>query len=218
MKWNAAIEQFPHCLLCEATLVQQASWKQLLGVHFTQPFCDRCAKGFILLEREIDGVYCIYEYNKAMRDFIQRFKFMNDVYLAHGFRVEISNAIKTIKKKHQGEVIVIPIPMHLAHKRTRTFAQVDELLNAAQIPFVQVLEKLTIEKQSTKSRNERLAVKALFRHSEEVHDWRIILFDDIKTTGTTMKLAKAALMQAGAKEVICVALAARRPIDSFEFS
>ncbi len=213
MKWNAAIEQFSHCLLCGAMLVQQASWKHLLGVHFTQPFCNRCAKNFTLLDREIDGVYCIYEYNLAMRDFIQRFKFMNDVYLAHGFRAEISSVIRTMKKKHQGESIVIPIPIHSANKRSRTFAQVDELLNAAQIPFVQTLEKLTIEKQSTKSRNERLAVETLFRHIEEVQNWRIILFDDIKTTGTTMKLAKEALMQAGAQEVICVALAARSQFD-----
>lgn len=199
-----AFQTFSNCLLCDTYLRIEPSWQQLFTVEFSETLCNRCVKKFNKIEQEIDGVYCIYEYNEAMRDYFHRYKFMGDVYLAHVFRKELAAILKGSLNK----TIILPIPMHEDNKKRRTFAQVDELLLAAHIPYNQFLRKLSKETQSSKTREERLAVENLFELIHSAQGNRFLLIDDVKTTGTTMRLAEKALLGGGAQEVKCVALAA----------
>ena len=93
--------------------------------------------------------------------------------------------------------------MHPDNLKIRTFAQVDELLKAANIPFEQHLTKLSKEQQSLKSRDERLQTPQLFGVIDPaiIKNKNILLIDDIYTTGTTMRHAEKVLKQAGAKDV-----------------
>ncbi len=66
------------------------------------------------------------------------------------------------------------------------------------------------KKQAKLSRRERLVEqRGVFRvrHPKRIQGKSIILLDDIVTTGATLSEAKKTLIQAGAKKVICVALA-----------
>lgn len=182
-----------HCLLCSQPLQTMASWKMLLTKQFPPSICGKCLDRF---ERS-SSQESLYRYNDAMKDFLHQYKFLQDVALAKVFRQELYTLFKHEK------ATIIPIPMHAEKQKTRTFAHMDELLKAAKIPYTQLLEKTTIETQSSKTREERLQTAPLFklRSDSTVEYKEYLLFDDIKTTGTTLQHARTVLEEAGAKNV-----------------
>lgn len=144
----------------------------------------------------------LYLYNEAMKAYIQRYKFLGDVVLAKAFSCTLHAHLKN------EQALIVPIPMHIENLKKRTFAPVDELLRAAEIPFVHLLTKTTTATQVGKTREERLQVSQLFDviHEAVVENKDIVLFDDLYTTGTTIRHAQHALLQAGACSVKAVTL------------
>ncbi|QPQ32394.1 ComF family protein [Lysinibacillus sp. JNUCC 51] len=181
------------CLLCSQPLQSAISWKILLTKQFQPTICDRCSARF----EHSSTATALYQYNDAMKDYLHQYKFLQDVALAKVFRQELHARLK-----HENATI-IPIPMHPLKQRERTFSHMEELLKAATIPFVQLLEKTTSETQSSKNREQRTQAAPLFRLMTEAHveHKEYLLFDDIKTTGTTLQHATVILMNAGARSV-----------------
>ena len=191
------------CLLCGAPFQETFGGQEFFIRQLPQTICARCEHKFEpIVEQREEGVISLFTYNAAMKDYIQRYKFMHDVVLAKVFNRTIAKALK-------GERAVInPIPMHEENLKKRTFAQVDELLKAAEIPFMQVLKKNTTATQVGKTREQRLQAEQLFdvENAEVVRGKVFLLFDDIYTTGTTMRHAKRALLECGAANVSLVTL------------
>lgn len=186
------------CLLCERPLQGGFGWKELMKKGLPQTICQRCEGKFQRIEQQgAQDVVSLYYYNEAMKDFLHRYKFLHDVLLAHVFNQAIQQQLKNEK------FTIVPIPMHLASLKKRTFAHVDELLNAAHIPFEHYLMKKSSEQQSLKSRQERLQTPQLFEVMErsKIANKEVLLIDDIYTTGTTILHAKKALLEAGASSV-----------------
>lgn len=208
------MQQFQKCLLCSQLISESNSWQQLLTRTFSPSICKRCAQKFKEIHNYVDDVYCIYEYNDAMRTYFQRYKFMKDVLLAHVFRTDVRNVLQMFLQNANKQFsmgaksLVVPIPMHKQQLEERTFAQVDELLNAANIPYTHLLEKNTTITQASKNRAQRIATRNLFSAQQSIKVEHVLLFDDIKTTGTTLKLAEQVLLENGIKKVIPIALAA----------
>ncbi len=182
-----------HCLLCSQLLKTSISWKTLLTKQFTPTICTSCSARF----EQSQSVTAIYQYNEAMKVYLHQFKFLQDIALAKVFRQELY--ARFTKEK----AIILPIPMHPIKQQERTFSHTDELLKAANIPFIQLLEKTTTETQGSKNREQRLRATPLFRLKARanVEHKDYLLFDDIKATGTTLQHAAEVLMQAGAKNV-----------------
>ncbi|WP_409368002.1 ComF family protein [Lysinibacillus sp. 38-6] len=181
------------CLLCAQPLHLVPSWKSLLFSHFPSCICDKCSAQF---ERSSMPT-ALYQYNDAMKTYLHQYKFLQDVALAKVFRQEIHAQLK-----HQTATI-IPIPMHPQKQQERTFSHTEELLKAAKIPYTQLLEKTTTETQSSKNRAQRLQSAPLFRllPDKQVERKDYLLFDDIETTGTTLRHAQQVLLEAGAQSV-----------------
>lgn len=183
----------PRCLICTQPLKITISWKMILTKQFSPTICERCAARFV----PSHSATSLYQYNEAMKDYLHQLKFLQDVALAKVFRQELYDRLNKEK------AIILPIPMHPLKQQERTFSHTDELLKAAHIPFFQLLEKTTTETQSSKNREQRLQAAPLFRLKEgaQVEHKNYLLFDDIKTTGTTLQHATTVLMQTGAKNV-----------------
>ncbi|MER2111886.1 MAG: phosphoribosyltransferase family protein [Solibacillus isronensis] len=132
-----------------------------------------------------------------MKDYLHRYKFLHDVLLANIFNKTIHEQLKYETR------LIIPIPMHPENLRLRTFAHIDELLKAANIPYAHHLTKVSNELQSLKTREERLKTPQLFKviNPLAIKDKNLLVVDDIYTTGTTLNHAKKALLEAGAKSV-----------------
>ena len=181
------------CLLCAQPLHQVPCWKTLLVNHFPPCICAKCAAQF---ERSSTPT-ALYQYNDAMKTFLHQYKFLQDVALAKVFRQELHAQFK------RERATIIPIPMHPLKQKERTFSHMEELLKAANIPYTQLLEKTTNATQSSKNRAQRLQSALLFRLLPEaqVEHKDYLLFDDIQTTGTTLRHAKQILLEAGARNV-----------------
>ena len=187
-----------NCLICERELQRGTGWKELLTVVLPKTICQRCEQRFEKIEQQTEkDVTTLFHYNDAMKDYLHRYKFLHDVVLAHVFNREIHRHLKRDPR------LIIPIPMHKESLKLRTFAHVDELLKAANIPFEHHLIKKSSEQQSKKTRKERLETEQLFEAIDPVaiKGKQILLVDDIYTTGTTFQHAKKALLEAGAQTV-----------------
>lgn len=216
-----------NCLLCDLPLPQIPSWRGLFLNELPQTICIGCRKGFEMIEGGvcrycsragldmceecvqwektayagcITSGKCLFTYNKAMQDYIYQFKFLQDVVLARAFAPELHEVLKRRKG-----AAVVPIPVHPERLKNRTFAQVEALLHEARIPFLTLLEK-TEAVQGQKSREQRLAAERLFSWNGQPVPKRIVLVDDLYTTGTTMRHAAKVLKDAGAESVDLLSL------------
>lgn len=181
------------CLLCAQPLHFAPSWQTLLLRCLPPCICEKCKGQFV----RSTSATALYQYNDAMKAYLHQYKFLQDVALAKVFRQELHAHFK------QEKAIIIPIPMHPMKQKERTFSHTEELLKAANIAFTQLLEKVTVETQSSKNREQRIQSAPLFRLIPEAQVMHkdYLLFDDIKTTGTTLRHAKQALLEAGARNV-----------------
>ena len=201
--------QFCKCLLCNEFIQDEQTWVHLVKREFPLSVCSSCKSSFEPIHTWIEDVYCLYAYNQSMKDYFHRFKFGKDLLLANVFRNELRQNLLNISSGPQKENIpIVPIPMHRHNIQLRTFCQVDELLKAANLPYKHLLEKVTTTTQSSKNREQRLNTKKLFEMKNKITLSTIVLFDDIKTTGTTLKLAERELKNAGVEKVVKVVLAA----------
>lgn len=194
------------CLLCNKQLSIVPSWKSLLALEERKIICENCSNQFERADIKEEGnligqVTSLYTYNEAMKDYLHQFKFLQDIALAPVFRQELHALLK-------GKQNIVPIPVHQERRIQRTFSQVEALLDGANIPYIDVLEKRDEVTMGEKTREERLAMKPLFqlKPTLEILPETYILFDDIYTTGTTLNYAAKVLKVAGAKRVEAVTL------------
>ena len=170
------------------------------------PFCSRCQKGGVekicqdCLEWERKGEVvhhrAIYHYNKAMKEYFRNYKFWKDYRLRECFREELSKRLKEYK-----DFTIIVIPISEERQKERGFNQVSSLLDAANIDYLDILKKREVEKQSHLSRQDRMQRSNVFYCEESSLPDRILLFDDIYTTGTTLHQAKETLLKIESKEI-----------------
>ncbi len=112
---------------------------------------------------------------------------------------------------------LVPVPLHASRLRRRGFSQCCEIARTAQkeagIPVLpHLLQKaVPTPAQVSLGREERMKLKQVFRVPERVDGYRLLLFDDVCTTGTTLRRAAEALLAAGAEKVD-VAVLARTPM------
>lgn len=205
------------CLLCHTEYTIEATFHQLFLLKdsspglcttchnkfqlITPPYCSRCYKPDIkdvcsyckIWEKEgiIVNHQAVFTYNTAMEEFFSRYKFLGDYRLHHVFHKYF--------QREKGYTIV-PIPVSKQRFQERGFNQVAALLQ--QLPFSSLLEKEEGPAQNTRTRNERLKNKNTFtlKAKVKVPD-KILLVDDVYTTGRTLQHAIAVLKQGGAQEI-----------------
>lgn len=145
----------------------------------------------------------IYHYEENMKDYFSRYKFMGDYCLRKTFQKDIKNNLKPFFKKGY---TIVPVPLSEERLVERGFNQVEGLIEG--IPYQDIFEKRDIEKQSSKTREERLNQDNAFclKKGIDVPD-KIIIVDDIYTTGSTLYHMVQLLEAIGIKEVLTFSLA-----------
>jgi len=139
----------------------------------------------------------IFTYNQAMKDFFSRYKFDGDFLLRKVFSSFLSEELKKYK-----EYQFVVIPLSKERYADRGFNQVEGLVEAAGFKYLDLLDKREESASSSKSRSERLATELpFFIKSGVTIPKKILLIDDIYTTGTTINRVKKLLEEAGAEDV-----------------
>ncbi|RFB11037.1 ComF family protein [Bacillus sp. HNG] len=145
----------------------------------------------------------IYLYNDFAKDVISLYKFRGDYAISSVFKTPLKKAFKT---HFNSCYFVVPIPLSDERLYERGFNQAKALAVFLDVPAHEVLERTHLEKQSKKSRDERISGENVFRVIDIVQDKDILLVDDIYTTGSTLRHAGKVLTDAGAKSVSSLTL------------
>lgn len=112
--------------------------------------------------------------------------------------------------------LIVPVPLHASRKRKRGYNQsakfAEGLSYAMDIPWNESVSSRVVRTttQTRKSKVERWEnVKDVFaiERPEEIHGQRILLVDDVMTTGATLEACGKQLLQAGCIELSVACLA-----------
>lgn len=148
--------------------------------------------------------HSLYVYNEFLKEMISQFKFRGDYCIAKAFSGKIA---RTAKKMDYD--LIVPVPLSKERQYERGFNQSEALIIEAGLKPFHALDRIHGEKQSKKSRRERIHLNQVFQVKAEanIRGKKILLVDDIYTTGSTLRHAAKVLIGAGAKSVSSLTLA-----------
>ncbi|MFC3886524.1 ComF family protein [Bacillus songklensis] len=148
----------------------------------------------------------LYLYNDWMKEMMALYKFRGDYKLSEVFQ---RKWVKLYQAHYDSSYLVVPIPLSEERLYERGFNQSVVLANFLAQPVHDLLERHHVEKQSQKTRKERLETDQLFRvkNKAALEGKSVLLIDDIYTTGTTLRHAAKGLSEVGCKSVSSLTLA-----------
>lgn len=135
---------------------------------------------------------------------MHRYKFMGDYRLRTVFSSELVTAIGMIVAD-----LVVPIPVTAQTMASRGFNQVVAMVGEGNMDHCLKARERAKAAQSSKNRQERLLSKQPFMLTDSgvVSGKRVLLIDDVYTTGRTLYHAAELMYNAGAVSVISISLA-----------
>jgi competence protein ComFC len=217
-----------NCLWCHEEVLVEVNWTTIILPTKVKRICNKCEKDLKELsgnrcrrcsreinteicddciwwgnyhhgEDVIDFNYSVFPYTSHMQDVIAKWKYRGDYQLGHLFENQF---VHHFHQKFKGikDIIAVPIPLSSERMQERCFNQAEMLCSFLRIQTVGMLTRVHGEKQSKKSRKERISSENPFYLVQKLNK-PVILVDDIYTTGTTLRHAARLLKTAGCPNV-----------------
>jgi len=169
--------------------------------------CRLCRSG----ARGFDMAYCFGAYEDTLRQLIHLFKYGRIKPLARTLAAHLASALPRDQKFD----VVVPMPLHWRRRWQRGFNQSELLarLSARRcgIPMVNAVRRTRATAAqaglSNARRRENVAGAFRVRKPQAVEGRRVLLIDDVMTTGATASACALALKRGGASSVTLLALA-----------
>ncbi len=187
----------PCCARCAAPLAHAA------------PVCGRCLRWVPPWER----AWAPFRYQPPLDYLLQRFKF--DGRLEHGALLgELMALALPSTPAGAAPRLLVPVPLHPQRLRQRGFNQAvvlgRELARRATLPLrpdVLARVRRTPPQVALDARARRVNLRGAFALAQPVRGQRVVLLDDVITTGATLGEAARVLLRGGAASVEVWALA-----------
>jgi ComF family protein len=169
--------------------------------------CSLCRLGLT----GFDTVYTFGSYEDTLRELIHLFKYGRMRPLA---RVLGELTARAIPREHRFDLIV-PMPLHWRKRWSRGYNQSEllakEVARRWGVPVKNIVRrvKATAPQAGLSNSKRRLNVRAAFRmrKGSNIKGLRVLLIDDVVTTGSTASACASVLKRAGASHVAVAAVA-----------
>lgn len=169
--------------------------------------CGLCASG----RRGFDAAYCFGAYEGVLRDLIHIYKYGKVPTLARPLADYVMDALPRDERFDA----IVPVPLHWRRKWQRGFNQAEllarEISRRCGVPVTKALRRVrwTGVQAGLSNHARRENVAAAFRCARRagITGKRILLIDDVMTTGSTASACAQALKRAGAARVALLAAA-----------
>ena len=150
----------------------------------------------------------LYEY-ETVKEALYQFKGCGDIELAPVF----FDYARPILSRRFRSYQIVPAPSSQSHDEARGFNQVVEMCRCLNLPILPILEKTAESKQSDLSAKERKQVGKILALKErgKIKGKRILLVDDVYTTGSTISACLRLLAQEGPKTIKVFVMAKTLP-------
>ena len=156
---------------------------------------------------DIDGVkaIAIYEYNEFVKKLIYLYKGCFDYEMREVF---LNLYFREIRMRYR-DYVVIPIPSYKGDDDKRGFNHVVETFNLLGLKMMPIINKTAHHKQAESKANNRNEIsKYLILNSRpNLHNCKVLIVDDIYTTGATMMAAIKLVQQLNPKKIKVLVLA-----------
>ena len=165
----------------------------------------------------LDSFAAVWYYEGNVRRSLLRYKFRGVRAYAPAYGRLL--AMKLLREHPEGFDVITWVPVSSLRKLRRGYDQVELLakavgreLDVVPVPLLKKVRNNRQQSRITGTAERRANVLGVYRVTdlEAVRDKRILLLDDILTTGATAGECARVLLTAGAKEVHCAVLAAAR--------
>lgn len=202
----------PKCTLCAKVLEKQET-DLCRACRVDSPECAGIHKNFSFL----DSWAAVWYYEKNIRESLLRYKFCRARHYAPVYGRFL--AMRLQQEYPEGFDILTWVPVSRLRRFTRGYDQVELLAEAVgqelgMLP-VSILKKVRNNRPQSGivgQAKRRANVLGVYRATcpEQVQGKRVLILDDIITTGATAGECARVLLTAGAKEVHCGVIAAAR--------
>ncbi|MGH8004595.1 MAG: ComF family protein [Limisphaerales bacterium] len=157
-------------------------------------------------------VFALGIFDLHNRELIHRLKYYGDEPAGRFLGRELGNMLAEFDSMPAWDAVV-PVPLHWTRKWSRGFNQSSILARAvsktAGLPVLPALRRVKRTKDQTRlSREERLAnVREAFWVVKDVAGKKLLLLDDVTTTGATLEECRRVLAEAGASQISAAVVA-----------
>ena len=181
---------------------------QSLGGQQPQSLCARCCR----IESAIGQARAVGEYEGALRDIIHALKYSG----RHSLARPLAELMRQRGRDLLEEVdCIVPVPLHWRREYQRGFNQAREIARPLGPPVVEALRRQRATRAQVELAADRrranvsgaFAARQSWFRGPAIRGKRVLLIDDVSTTGATLEACAQVLKESGASEVYALTAA-----------